>query len=71
MERLVIKVPEKKSSLVRQILRGLGVVVLQDNNVSHSSYKQKLTSISTWDDDEVKKIEESKKSFQSLKGEQW
>jgi hypothetical protein len=71
MERLVINIPEKKSTLVKQILKGLGVTIQEDAKSNNSAYKQKLTKVSTWSDDDLKVFEESKKAFENLKPQQW
>ncbi|RFZ81398.1 hypothetical protein DYU05_19135 [Mucilaginibacter terrenus] len=53
MERLIINVPESKSTLVKQILEGLGVVVQKDVPAK-SDYKTKLAGISPWSEDDLK-----------------
>ncbi|MFI5137573.1 MAG: hypothetical protein ACHQIM_07080 [Sphingobacteriales bacterium] len=54
METLVIKIPEKKSALVKQILKGLGVTIQPSGKTSLSAYKQKLANVSVWTDDDLK-----------------
>jgi hypothetical protein len=71
METLIINIPEKKSTLVKQILKGLGVTIQQANQLNISNYKQKIAKISTWTDEDLKVFEESKKSFKNLKPQQW
>lgn len=71
METLVIKIPEKKSALVRQILKSLGVTIQPTGKTSLSGYKQKLANVSVWTDDDLKVFEESKKAFENLKPQQW
>jgi hypothetical protein len=71
MERLIINIPDRKSNLVKQILRGLGVTIQQPDKKGLSNYKQKLASVSTWTDDDLKVFEEGKKAFENLKPEQW
>jgi hypothetical protein len=71
MEKLIINIPEKKSTLVKQILRGLGVTIQQETRTSSSAYKKKLAKVSTWSDDDLKFFEESKKAFENLKPQQW
>ena len=70
MERLTIDIPETKSSLVKQILRELGVVIQPEKN-STSDLKDKLANVSVWSDDDLKVFEESKKAFEDLKPQQW
>jgi len=67
METLIINIPEKKSTLVKQILKGLGVTIQQTDKTSISGYKQKLANVSVWTDDDLKVFDESKKAFESLK----
>jgi len=42
METLIINIPGKKSTLVKQILKGLGVTIQQSNKTSPSNYKSWL-----------------------------
>ena len=71
MERLVINIPERKSTLVKQILKGLGVTIQQENQSIPSAYKQKLTKVTTWSDEDLSVFEESKNAFENLKPQQW
>jgi hypothetical protein len=71
MEKLTINIPENKSTLVKQILKGLGVIIEEENHTKTSEYKDRLTQVSNWTDDDLKVFEESKKAFESLKPEQW
>ncbi|MDR3695026.1 hypothetical protein [Mucilaginibacter sp.] len=54
METLIIKIPEKKSALVKQILKGLGVTIQPAGKTSPSGYKQKLANVSVWTDGNLK-----------------
>lgn len=54
MERLVINIPESKSSLVKQILAGLGVIFQEGKITNTALYKKELTKVSTWSDDDIK-----------------
>jgi len=69
MERLIIEVPEQKSNLVKQILTGLGVIIKQDNK-DISTYKQKISGISVWTDEDIKSVEEGKNAF-TFKSTEW
>jgi hypothetical protein len=60
METLIINIPDEKSVLVKQRLKGLGVTVQQTSKTTPSAYKQKLAKVSTWTDDDLKVFEESK-----------
>jgi hypothetical protein len=71
MERLTINIPETKSSLVKQILKELGVVIQPEKKVDASEYRKKLANISVWSDDDLKVFEESAKAFENLKAQQW
>jgi hypothetical protein len=71
MEKLTINIPDKKSTLVKQILTGLGVTIQPESHAKPSDYKKKLASVSTWTDEDLKVFDESKKAFESLKPEQW
>ena len=70
MEKLTINIPDKKSSLVKQILIGPGVTIQQDSSTDTIAYKEKLAKISTWSDDDLKFLEEGKNAFESLKPQQ-
>jgi hypothetical protein len=46
MERLIIDIPKTKSTLVKQILRGLGVTIQQEIKSQPSAYKKKISQVS-------------------------
>lgn len=71
MERLVINIPEEKSKLVKQILKGLGVVIQKESKINTSDYKNKLTKVSVWSDEDFSDMEEGRKSFENLKPPKW
>jgi cysteine synthase len=64
METLIINIPDKKSTLVKQILRGLGVTIQEKH--THSNYKDKLAKVTTWNEEDLKSFNDAKKSFNSL-----
>jgi hypothetical protein len=70
METLTINVPDKKSTLVKQILKGLGVTI-QEKHILGSDYKDKIMKVSTWSEEDLKSFNDAKNSFGSLKSEQW
>jgi cysteine synthase len=70
MVTLVINIPETKSTLVKQILKGLGVTI-QEKPSTTSAYKDKLTKVSTWNNEDLKAFDEAKDSFNGLKSQQW
>lgn len=69
METVTINIPDKKSTLVKHILRGLGVTI-QEKQVT-KSYKEKIAKVTIWNDEDLKSFDDAKKSFNSLKIEQW
>ncbi|PYF68827.1 hypothetical protein [Pedobacter nutrimenti] len=71
MKKLTINIPDTKSSLVKQILKELGVIIQTEKKVNVSSYRKKLTNISVWSDEDLKMFEESTTAFESLKPQQW
>jgi hypothetical protein len=71
MEKLIINVPEEKSTLVKQLLKELGVTIQQEGTFDSALYEQKLLNISVWNDEDLKIFEESKSAFESLKPQQW
>ena len=71
MERLVIEIPEKKSTLIKQLLTELGAVIKQENAPALSDRKKRLANISVWSDDDLKVFEESKQAFNNWKPEEW
>jgi len=71
MEKLTINIPDKKSSLVKQILLGLGVTIQQHTHTNPSVYKEKLVKISIWSEDDLRFLEEGKNAFDNLKPQQW
>ena len=71
MEKLVINVPEQKATLVKQILLGLGVTIQGTSAVVKSKYKDKLTRVSIWSDDDIKALDGANQAFNDLKTEEW
>jgi hypothetical protein len=71
METLIINIPDKKSALVKQILKGLGVTIQDKNRTKESAYRKKLLKVSTWMDEDLKGFEDSRKSFENLRPQQW
>jgi len=70
IEKLTINIPDKKRSLVKQILIGPGVTIQQDSSTDTIAYKEKLAKISIWSDDDLKFSEEGKNAFESLRQQQ-
>lgn len=70
METLIINIPDKKSTLVKQILKGMGVTIQQTGKTIPSNYKQKLAQVSVWTDEDLKAFEEGSKAFENLKPHQ-
>lgn len=71
METLIINIPDKKSTLVKQILKGLGVTILENSKTKESAYRKKLLKVSTWVEEDLKNFENSKKAFEDLRPQQW
>jgi hypothetical protein len=71
MEKLVIDIPDKRSSIVKQILQGLGVTIHGVALPVKGNYRQKLLNISAWTEDDLKVFEENKQGFNDLKAEEW
>jgi hypothetical protein len=71
METLIINIPEKKSTLVKQILKGLGVTIQEAGKTNLSAYKQKIAKVSVWTDDDLKVFEENRKAFENFKPLEW
>jgi hypothetical protein len=70
MERLTINIPDKKSALVKQILKGLGVTIQEKHPVG-SAFKDKLVKVSTWTEEDLKSFDDAQKAFSGLKSAQW
>ena len=71
METLIINIPDKKSTLVKQILKGLGVTIQENNQTKQTTYKKKILKVSTWADEDLNNFETGRKSFESLNPQQW
>ncbi|MRX45652.1 hypothetical protein [Pedobacter puniceum] len=70
MERLIINIPETKSTLVKQILKELGVVIQAEQKISQSDFKKNLTNVSVWSDEDLKVFDDTKSAFDNLKPQQ-
>lgn len=71
MERLTINIPKEKSSLVKQILEELGVIIQAEKKVNVVDLRKKLANVSVWSDEDLKVFEKSKTAFENLKPQQW
>ncbi len=71
METLIINIPDKKSTLVKQILKGLGVTIQESSHTKESTYKKKLLKVSTWSEEDSNSFEDGKKAFENLSPRQW
>lgn len=63
MERLVINIPETKSNMVKKVLHSLGVSITGVETPKKGNLRQKLLNGPTWTEEELKLIEEARKSF--------
>jgi len=66
MVRLIIDIPDNKSTLVKQILKELGVTLQQKAKSQPSTYRKKLSQVSTWSEEDLKAFDESKKAFENF-----
>ena len=72
METLTINIPEDKSNLVKQILKELGVTIKGTNSTTETAhYKQKISTVTTWKEEDMEALKTGSKSFEDLKPEQW
>jgi hypothetical protein len=71
MERLVINIPDAKSNIVKQVLHSLGVAVPGHDIPVKGNYRKRLLKVSAWSDEDLKPVENSGKSFNDLKAEEW
>jgi hypothetical protein len=71
MEKLVINIPDQKSTLVKQILEGLGVTIQGSSDTPKADYKKKLIQVSTWSEEDLKSFKDGRTAFDNLKIEQW
>lgn len=71
MKKLVIDIPDKRSSIVKQILQGLRVTIHEVALPVKGNYREKLLNVSAWTEDELKVFEENKQRFNNLKAEEW
>lgn len=71
MERLTINIPEEKSSLVKQILKELGVIIQPEKKVNLSDLRKRLANVSVWSDEELNELPIltlNKKHFKKILG---
>jgi hypothetical protein len=71
MERLVIEIPDAKSALVKQILKGFGVTIQQGVKSQPSAYRKKLSQVSNWSEEDLKAFDEGKNAFENFNPPQW
>jgi hypothetical protein len=66
VERLIIDIPEEKSSLVKQILNEFGVIILPGKKVNRADLRKKLANVSVWSDDDLRVFEKKGMPFEIL-----
>lgn len=71
MEKLTISIPDQKSDLVKQILKGMGVLIQGAATTTSSSYREKLKKVSTWNEKDLETLEHAKTAFSNFKAEEW
>ena len=71
METLIINIPEKKSDLVKHILKDLGVTIHQTGKPTLSDYKKKIAKLPAWSEEDIKAIEDAGKAFEGFKLIEW
>ncbi|MFC0513833.1 hypothetical protein ACFFGT_06470 [Mucilaginibacter angelicae] len=71
METLVINIPDNKSTVVKQILKELGVTIQQASQSSVSDYKKKILQASYWSEEDLKVFDETKKAFENFNSPKW
>ncbi len=70
METLIINIPEKKSDLVKSLLKELGVSFKEEKK-SKKNFKEQLLDSPVWTDQDFENMELAAKSFNSLKPAKW
>ena len=53
------------------MLKHLGATIQSETPVDTSDYREKLTKVSVWSEEDLKIFEESKKAFESPTPQQW
>lgn len=71
MERLIINIPEKKSNLIKQILKELGATIQQEKKFDPLTYRKKISKVNIWSEKDTKEIEEGGKILNNLKPQEW
>lgn len=71
METLIINIPDKKSTLVKQILKGLGVTIQDSSQNKEYTYRKKLLKVSTWSEEDLNSFEDGEKAFENLSPQKW
>ncbi|WP_299289400.1 hypothetical protein [uncultured Mucilaginibacter sp.] len=66
MEKLIIYVPERKSALVKELLKELGVTI-EKEKMDMEAHLKEIANMPVWTDEDLKPIEEAREAFNSLK----
>ncbi len=66
MEKLIIYVTKRKSALVKELLKELGVTIEQEK-MDMEAHRKKIAEMPVWSDEDLKPIEEAREAFNSLK----
>ena len=71
MEKLVITIPDAKSTIVKQVLHSMGVLLPGQVSPKKGDYRNRLLNVSVWSEEDLKPVSDSGQSFNGLKAEEW
>jgi hypothetical protein len=71
MEKLTINIPDEKMAQVKQVLLGLGIPVLEQKRFSGAAYREKISHVGIWSEEDLKDVQVGGNAFDDLKIEEW
>ena len=71
MERLTIDVPESKSAEIKQFLISMGVLMDYPKKLDIDAYRQKISEIGSWSEEDIKVFAENRLVFDKFKSQKW
>ncbi|QBQ40281.1 hypothetical protein [Sphingobacterium psychroaquaticum] len=71
MDKLILNIPKKKSTLIKKFLNDQGISYSKEDEFNSNKYKQKLKKISTWSKQDLEILKKVSGTITGIKIPKW
>ncbi|TFF33923.1 hypothetical protein [Mucilaginibacter psychrotolerans] len=71
MERLIINIPDEKSTEIKSFLKSMGIAMDGPKLLDMDAYRAKIAGIGHWSEEELKALDENRRILGSFKPQEW